>query len=170
MVVRDGLTIGPWQESDGNGDDEVRTRPPTDQDADHMLVRMIECVQGSVQVEVICEPMFDYGTRTGRVERCRATNWGAAEATCSTGDKIALHSDLRLGIEGSRARARHTLVEGERRYVALGWSQGIERARVTSRTSRSGCSTPSITGGIGWPAGASRTTAGAVTCTVRRSR
>ncbi|HET9094107.1 MAG TPA: glycoside hydrolase family 15 protein [Solirubrobacteraceae bacterium] len=124
MVVRDGLTIGPWKDDHDHGD-ERHTRPPTDQDADHMLVRVIECVQGSVQVEVICEPMFHYGSEPAQWSM-RDGDWSRAEATCSSGEGFALHSDLRLGIEGSRARARHTLVEGERRYVALGWSSGID--------------------------------------------
>ncbi|MDE3130628.1 MAG: glycosyl hydrolase family 15, partial [Acidobacteriota bacterium] len=126
MVVRDGLTIGPWHEEPSA--DEARTRPPTDQDADHMLVRVIECVQGSVQVEVICEPMFDYGRELAEWALDDG-NWGAAVATCALGETVTLHSDLRLGIEGSRCRARHTLVEGEKRYVALGWSTGSDGPR-----------------------------------------
>src|SRR5581483_3047070 len=39
---------------------------------------------------------------------------------------IRLVSDLRIGIEGNRARARHSLQEGERRFVALGWTHGVE--------------------------------------------
>src|SRR5579859_6368677 len=35
---------------------------------------------------------------------------------------IRLASDLRLGVESSRVRARHTLVEGEKAFVALGWA------------------------------------------------
>ena len=49
LVVYDTLTIGPWHH--GHSDETSHTRPPTDQDADHMLVRMIECTQGHVQVE-----------------------------------------------------------------------------------------------------------------------
>ena len=37
------------------------TRPPTDDDAEHMLVRTVECIDGRVEVELICEPLFDYG-------------------------------------------------------------------------------------------------------------
>ena len=37
------------------------TRPPADDDADHMLVRTVECLDGSVEVELVCEPVFDYG-------------------------------------------------------------------------------------------------------------
>jgi len=126
LVVRDGLTVGPWR--DDHADESSHTRPPTDQDADHMLVRVIECVQGSVQVEVICEPMFDYGREPAQWTM-HDSDWSTAEATCSTGTTLRLHSDLRLGIEGSRARARHTLVEGEKRYVTLGWDHGIEGPR-----------------------------------------
>jgi GH15 family glucan-1,4-alpha-glucosidase len=127
LVVRDGLTIGAWH--DDHADETSHTRPPTDNDADHMLVREIECVQGSVQVEVVCEPMFDYGREPAQWEMQGGNNWSVAEATCSADLKLRLHSDLRLGIEGSRARARHTLVEGERRYVALGWAHGLEGPR-----------------------------------------
>ena len=59
VVVRDGLTIGPWHGD--HADETTHTRPPTDHDADHMLVRLIECIEGQVQIEAVCEPMFDYG-------------------------------------------------------------------------------------------------------------
>jgi GH15 family glucan-1,4-alpha-glucosidase len=124
LVVRDGLTVGPWH--DEQDDDVTRTRPPTDHDADHMLVRMIDCVQGSVQFEVVCEPIFDYG-REPAAWQLHDHELNRAQATCENEHlTVRLTSDLRLGIEGSRARARHTLVEGERRYVALGWSHGLE--------------------------------------------
>ena len=58
IVVRDALTMGP-----NEGDDPItpHTRPPADDDADHMLVRTVECVEGRVEVELVCEPIFDYG-------------------------------------------------------------------------------------------------------------
>jgi alpha,alpha-trehalase len=58
LVVRDALTVGDWSD-DKHG--SSHTRPPTDYDADHLLVRTIECVKGQVQVEMVCEPTFDYG-------------------------------------------------------------------------------------------------------------
>ena len=122
VVVRDGLTIGPWH--DHHADETSHTRPPTDHDADHMLIRVIECLQGQVQVEAVCEPLFDYGRNTASWKML-ADDWSTAEATDGE-TTIRLKSDLRIGIEGSRARARHTLVEGERRFVALGWKHGIE--------------------------------------------
>src|SRR5262249_17580524 len=58
IVVRDALTIGPR-----GHEDEVtpHTRPPADDDGDHMLVRTVECIDGSVEVELCCETVFDYG-------------------------------------------------------------------------------------------------------------
>jgi GH15 family glucan-1,4-alpha-glucosidase len=122
IVVRDGLTIGAWH--DDHADETSHTRPPTDYDADHMLIRAIECVQGEVQVEAVCEPIFDYGRSPARWQLV-GDDWGAAEATDGQ-TTIRLITDLRIGIEGNRARARHTLVEGERRFVALGWTHGLE--------------------------------------------
>jgi alpha,alpha-trehalase len=122
LVVRDGLTIGPWHSE--HADETTHTRPPTDQDADHMLVRTIECTQGEVQVEAVCEPMFDYG-RTPAQWTLVGENWGRAQATDGE-TTISVCTDLRIGLEGNRARARHTLVEGERRYVAMGWTHGLD--------------------------------------------
>jgi alpha,alpha-trehalase len=122
IVVRDGLTIGPWH--DHHADETSHTRPPTDHDADHMLVRAIECIQGEVQVEVICEPIFDYGRNPGHWEML-GDDWRTAEVTDGE-TRMRIVSDLRLGIEGNRARARHSLSEGERRFVALGWTHGLE--------------------------------------------
>ena len=57
-VVRDALTMGPREQ-----DDEVtpHTRPPADDDCDHMLVRTVRCIEGTMEIELVCEPMFDYG-------------------------------------------------------------------------------------------------------------
>jgi GH15 family glucan-1,4-alpha-glucosidase len=122
IVVRDGMTIGRWNHA--HADETSHTRPPTDFDADHMLVRIVECVQGEVQIEAICEPMLDYGRNPGRWQML-TDDWSAAEVTDGS-TTMRLYSDLRIGIEGNRARARHTLIEGERRYLALGWTHGIE--------------------------------------------
>ncbi len=118
IVVRDVMTIGPWPESTSIA---KHTRPPTDDEAEHILTRIIQCTQGQVQVEMICEPMFDYG-RTPAAWEMTGDGWGAAEATDGA-TRLRLVSDMRLGIEGNRSRARHTLLEGERRFVALAWGE-----------------------------------------------
>ena len=56
--MRDALTLGPRR-----GVDAItpHTRPPTDEDADHLLVRVAMCLEGEVEIELTCEPVFDYG-------------------------------------------------------------------------------------------------------------
>jgi GH15 family glucan-1,4-alpha-glucosidase len=121
IVVRDALTIGAWH--DAHADESSHTRPPTDFDADHMLVRSVECVQGAVQIEAVCEPLFDYGRTPGEWTMI-GEDWRTAEATDGE-TTLRLMSDLRIGLEGTRARARHTLEEGERRFVSLSWTHGL---------------------------------------------
>jgi GH15 family glucan-1,4-alpha-glucosidase len=120
VVVRDALTIGPRE-----GEDTItpHTRPPADDDADHMFVRTVECLEGSVEVELVCEPIFDYG-RTPAEWTLVDGGRNAADAR-GGGEVIRLHSDLPLGIEGNRVRARHTLQPGESAYCALSWAEGL---------------------------------------------
>jgi alpha,alpha-trehalase len=42
------------------------------------------------------------------------------------GQRMRLHSDMRMGIEGGAARARHRLVKGERHFCALSWSRLLD--------------------------------------------
>jgi alpha,alpha-trehalase len=119
-VVRDALTMGPREREDTV---TPHTRPPTDDDADHLLVRTVECTGGSVEIELVCEPVFDYGTMAAAwtiVDDDRHI----ADATAN-GLTIRLQTDMRLGIEGNRVRARHLLREGERLYCALSWEDGF---------------------------------------------
>ena len=120
IVVRDALTIGPQDHEDKI---TPHTRPPVDADADHLLVRTVLCLEGSVEVELICEPGFDYG----RVSAEWAAVGGDRHAVDATGagQTIRLRSDLRLGIEGNRVRARHILGPGERAYCSLSWAEGL---------------------------------------------
>ncbi len=121
VVVRDALTMGPRR-----GEDTVtpHTRPPSDEDADHALVRTARCIDGTVEIDLVCEPGFDYGRLPGEwtlsEDRHRADATGAEQA-------LRLQTDMLLGIEEGRARARHVLRAGETVYCALAWS---EEARV----------------------------------------
>ena len=121
VVIRDALTMGPRR-----GEDTVtpHTRPPSDEDADHALVRTAECIDGTVEIDLVCEPGFDYGRLPGdwtlSEDRHRADATGAEQA-------LRLQTDMLLGIEEGRVRARHVLRAGESVYCALAWS---EEARV----------------------------------------
>jgi GH15 family glucan-1,4-alpha-glucosidase len=123
LRVVDALTIGPWHD---NKHGSSHTRPPTDYDADHLVVRMIECIQGQVQVEIVCEPMLDYGATPAQWSVVQT----GEEGVCSmdaTDDVTAFRvfSDIRMGIEGNRAHGRHTMSEGEKRFCALSWTEGL---------------------------------------------
>src|SRR5689334_22487114 len=65
IVVRDALTMGPTTHEDRI---TPHTRPPADDDADHLLVRTVECLDGRVEVELVCEPAFDYGREVAKWE------------------------------------------------------------------------------------------------------
>ena len=120
IVVRDALTMGPT-----NHEDAVtpHTRAPADDDGDHMLVRTVECIHGRVEVELVCEPAFHYGE--GEAEWALVDGSRHAADANGGGTTLRLVSDLALGIEGNRVRARHVLDEGERAYCALSWAEGL---------------------------------------------
>ena len=44
---------------------------------------------------------------------------------CAGDLTIRLQTDLAVGIEGDRLRARHTLQEGEQVYCSLSWGEGL---------------------------------------------
>jgi GH15 family glucan-1,4-alpha-glucosidase len=121
IVVRDALTMGPRGRPDAV---TPHTRPPADDDGDHMLVRTVECIQGSVEIELVCEPSFDYG----RAPAVWTMVDGSQHAVDGTGanQAIRLVSDLAVGIEGNRVRGRHTLEAGERSFCALTWAEELE--------------------------------------------
>jgi GH15 family glucan-1,4-alpha-glucosidase len=120
LEVHDALTIGPWHE--GELGEERHTRPPTDHEADHLLVRTMSCIQGEVMVELVCEPRFDYARGEATWTEAHHEAPAALDATDGT-TTIRLLSDLRMGIEAHRVRARHKLREGETCYVALSWTE-----------------------------------------------
>ena len=124
LRVVDALTIGEWHDNEHGSS---HTRPPTDFDADHLLVR---------------DDRMRPGPGAGR-DRLRADarlrrHAGATWSTVETGDARArarwtrrrrrrtafrLFSDIRMGIEGNRAHGRHTMAEGEKRFCALSWTE-----------------------------------------------
>jgi GH15 family glucan-1,4-alpha-glucosidase len=134
VITRDALTMGPRPEGAEEDEATKHTRPPADDDADHMLVRTVECIDGNVEVEIVCEPVFDYGTTPATWSLVDGDRH-AADAT-GAGQTMRLRSDLRLGIEGGRVRGRHVLQAGERAFCALAWNTPL-LAPVTFEQARS---------------------------------
>ncbi len=119
VIVRDALILGPRR-----GEDRItpHTRPPADEDAEHLLVRVAMCLDGEVEMELTCAPVFDYGRVPAQwsvSDDSHAADASGAELT------VRLQTDLALGIEGDRVRARHTLKQGEQIYCSLSWAEQL---------------------------------------------
>ncbi|HEX7196598.1 MAG TPA: trehalase-like domain-containing protein, partial [Candidatus Limnocylindria bacterium] len=121
IIVRDVMLIGPWRHQDARS--KVQRRPPTDYDTSHILLRMVRCVNGEMQLTLDCEPVFDYGRTRGTWQY---TEDGYRQGACTAEGsdvELVLSGDMNLGFEGSRAMARTLIKEGETRFVALSWNR-----------------------------------------------
>ena len=119
VIVRDALILGPRR-----GEDTVtpHTRPPTDEDAGHVLIRVAMCIEGEAEMELTCEPVFDYG----RVPAQWSVPDGGHTADASGAEvTVRLQTDLAVGIEGDRVRGRHVLQQGEQLWCSLSWAEGL---------------------------------------------
>ncbi|MEA2404069.1 MAG: alpha,alpha-trehalase, partial [Thermoleophilaceae bacterium] len=121
LVVRDALTVGTWHHVDERA--HRQRRPPSDWEADHVLVRTARCAQGVVELHMECEPMFDYGQAPAEWEYTGETYHQALAKGGESDFDLKLDTDLRVGFEGSRASARTTMREGDTAFVALSWSE-----------------------------------------------
>lgn len=120
IEIRDALIMG---RREGPDETTPHTRPPADDDAEHVLVRTATCLEGAVRIELVCDPAFDYG-------RTRAP-WvldaaGHAADISGAGLAMRLTTDLALGVEGDALRGRHELVAGETVFCALSWAASLD--------------------------------------------
>jgi alpha,alpha-trehalase len=121
VIVRDALLIGPWHHEHERS--HTHRRSPTDYDADHVLLRTVRCVNGEVQVNMECEPIFEYGTQPVQWDYT-AEGYHEAVASAEGCDlKLKLTTDMRMGFEGPRARARTLMKEGDFLFTALAWTE-----------------------------------------------
>jgi len=119
MIVRDALCIGPWYHSQRRSG--TNRRPPSDHEAEHILLRTAKCVVGSVELSMDCHPVFDYGRTSAKWDYAGP---GYGEAIASGGEDevpLRLVTDLNVGFEGPGAHATKTLRQGDRAYVAMVW-------------------------------------------------
>ena len=119
VIVRDALILGPRR-----GVDKItpHTRPPTDEDAEHLLIRVAMCLDGEVEMELTCEPAFDYG----RIPAQWTVSDDGHTADASGADvTIRLQTDMAVGTEGDRVRARHYLKQGEQIFCSLSWAEEL---------------------------------------------
>jgi alpha,alpha-trehalase len=55
-IVRDALLVGPWHRTERS---EGYRRPPGDHEAEQCLLRTVQCVSGSVELALSCQPVFN---------------------------------------------------------------------------------------------------------------
>ncbi|HEY8317372.1 MAG TPA: glycoside hydrolase family 15 protein [Amnibacterium sp.] len=119
-VVKDALVIGPSRGSDAV---TPHTRPPSDDDTEHVLVRTVTGIEGEVEIELVCEPAFEYGTVT--------PGWTISDDDGLVADAVSprltlrLRTDFPMGIEGNRVRARRVLHAGETMFCSLSWAADL---------------------------------------------
>ena len=119
LLVHDALLIGPWR--DAGARDPAYRRPPEDHRSAHRLCRLVECIDGQVDLEIRCTPSFGYGVRPA-TWRYDGEGYGRAVAEGAPEDPpLWLRTDLRLGLEGHAAMALTRLGAGERAFVELSW-------------------------------------------------
>jgi alpha,alpha-trehalase len=121
LEVHDALLIGPWRHDAERSDRYVRA--PRDHEAEHVLLRVLRCIDGDVDLEIDCVPAFDYASARGT---WRHIGDGYGDAVCDADGielSLRLRTDLRMGFEGRRARAETNLSAGQRAFCALSWSE-----------------------------------------------
>ena len=102
VIVRDVLLIGPWHHDDERS--HTHRRSPTDNDADHVLLRTMRCVNGRVEMHMECEPRVDYG-RKARHLGVRAAPATARRSARAEGEALAADAHHRPA-HRLRGRAR----------------------------------------------------------------
>jgi alpha,alpha-trehalase len=121
IVVRDLLLIGPWHHESERA--YRRRRAPADYDAEHVLLRLVRCVNGEVQLNLDCEPVFDYGRSSARWDWDGPGYHEGVARGDGTSVELRLTTSMRLGFEGPRATARTLMKEGDTLFAALSWSE-----------------------------------------------
>ena len=120
FVVHDALALAPAGEEDGT-DTHARELGP--HDAEHLLIRTVECVHGRVEIEVVCEPAFDYATQEAR---WKLVDRDALIADASGGgETLRLLGDIPLEIDGSVAHGTRMLEAGDRCFSCLSWREEL---------------------------------------------
>ncbi|MTD15916.1 glycosyl hydrolase family 15 [Nakamurella sp. YIM 132087] len=120
LIVRDALIMGPWHNVTERS--KTHRRAPNDFDAAHVLLRTIKCIYGTVDLNMTCEPVFDYG-RKGATWKYDNGSYNVVSATADGQPPLKLTSSLRIGVEGRAATARTRMKLGDSHFVALSFSE-----------------------------------------------
>ena len=106
-----------------------------------MLVRTVECIDGSVELELVCEPVFDYGRDTRRPGSWSTTT-GTPPTPAAPASPSGSRPTWRSASRAAACAAATCCRPGERAYCALSWADGlaapddVERRRRPHRRHR----------------------------------
>ncbi len=120
LIIRDALVVGPWHNVEQRS--KTHRRSPTDVDASHCLLRTIKCIYGTVDLSVICEPVFDYA-RVAAAWTYPNEGYSQVIAKGDGQPSLTLTSSLRIGVEGRAAMGRTKMSLGDSHFVALTFSE-----------------------------------------------
>lgn len=112
VVLTDALALG----KDNRGHDIGAGAP-------HGLLRVAECAEGTVDIDVEYVPRPEYGIGRPLLE-CK----GTAVVTRGGPDRLVLAGSHALDVDGTAARARIRLRAGERYCAALSWDRSWQPA------------------------------------------
>jgi alpha,alpha-trehalase len=119
LVVRDALTVTEWR----GEPDHMHQRPPPSHEADALLLRTAECIEGGVEVTLECDLAYEYGARRARWTAADGGN-GAISAGGEPG--VRLTGDCELHVKDGRVTGRRSLEKGEGCFVGLAWGESAE--------------------------------------------
>ncbi len=130
LVVRDVLLIGPGTTASERS--RRYARSPRDYEAEHVLLRTVRCLNGFVDIESRLRAGLRLRAQARPLGATPARATATASARPTDGDlQLRLRTDLRLGFEGPRARARDAHARaGDTRFCALGWSSHVRAAET----------------------------------------
>lgn len=115
VVVRDALSISAWSRQDSS------RGSAGGYESDNCLVRQVRCIDGEVEMEMLCRPRFGYGS-----EAAVWSERGLGEAIAEGNDlKVSLATDLNLSLEQGEATGELNLKEGDSAFACLSWGDGI---------------------------------------------
>ena len=165
VVVRDALTMGPTR-----GPDTVtpHTRPPDG--------RWTPSTSSSAppSASTARSRWSSCASRSSTTARSPAT-WtmvdgaGHTADTSGAGVTLRLHTDMSIGTEGGRVRARRALRVGERAFCSMSWAADLAGPDDVDDATRTGRRRPPRSGGTGSTRRGSRTTGGETRSNARPS-
>jgi len=136
LQVHDTFAICP-SDSDERRDDYRRV--PGEDVPRRAFVRTAKCMNGTVEVEIDCIPLFNYA-RSQAAWSYPGSTYDELTVSCE-GIDLQLRGNARLASMGARCYGRKMLEEGEYAYISLSWdasgpADGDEARQVVQHTER----------------------------------